>query len=65
MKIILLQKTVYGVKKFYPVNEQAHALAYIARTKTLNPSDIRHAADAFGCEIEVQHEANPFAKAAA
>lgn len=61
MKIIVKQVKVYGLQKFYPANEQAAALALIAGTKTLDPKVVRIAAHAFGCEVEVTHEASELA----
>ena len=40
MRIELISKSVYGVVKFYPANEEAKVIAEIAGQKTISPAMI-------------------------
>lgn len=43
MDILIQSRSVYGVTKFYPMNEAARALAAIAGTVTLSESVLKYA----------------------
>jgi len=41
MEILVVVKTVYGLRKIYPANDAAKAVAAIAGTKTLSVENLR------------------------
>ena len=59
MKLVIEQRSNYGAVTFYPVNEEAHIFAEIARTKTLT-IDVIKLAKKLGYEIEVKTNAVTF-----
>ena len=58
-KLVIEQRSNYGAVTFYPVNEEAHIFAEIARTKTLTV-DVIKLAKKLGYEIEVKTNAVTF-----
>ncbi|NDD55767.1 hypothetical protein EBZ39_18200 [bacterium] len=53
-KVIVQVKTVYGIERYYPVNEQARYIASLANQTTLTDKELRIAAK-MGFELEFQH----------
>jgi hypothetical protein len=51
-------RTVYGIDRFYPVNDQAELLAKLTGTVTLTETNLK-TAKAMGFVIEAQRPASP------
>ena len=56
MNLMVILKSVYGVPKLYPANDEARALAEIAGTKTLEPRVLATAKRAFGAAVLTVNE---------
>lgn len=53
MNVLIQSKSVYGVTKFYPMNETAKLLAQVAGTATLTESTLKLAEQMGMCVTEM------------
>lgn len=56
MKVEVLQKTQYGILRFYPTNELAKKLADFAGRMTFDAGHLKRI-KGMGVEVEIKHEA--------
>jgi hypothetical protein len=56
MKVEVLQKTQYGIFRFYPTNELAKKFADFAGRMTFDAGHLKRIKD-MGVEVEIKHEA--------
>ena len=58
-KVIVQVKTVYGIERYYPANDQAYHIANLAKQTTLTDRELRLVAK-MGFELEFQHPKSRF-----
>lgn len=56
MIVEVMQKRVYGIINFYPVNDLAKKMADLAGTKTLTSHSLKIIKSMEGMEIKIIHE---------
>lgn len=56
MKVEVLQKTQYGILRFYPTNELAKKFADFAGRMTFDAGHLKRI-KGMGVEVEIKHEA--------